>query len=63
MLSVEIPDILWLPIRETPDTDLISVDSPDISRLFPTSNWWVSETNTEIVLGFFLMNVSPSSFS
>ena len=61
VLSVEIPDIWWLPIKETPVFDLISVDNPDISRVSPTLNWWVFGTNTEIVFGSFLVNIRLSN--
>ena len=63
VLSVEIADTLWFPIKETPDVDLISVDKPDNIKLFPNSNWWVFGTNTDTVRSSFLMKVTFSNNS
>ena len=63
MLSVEIADTLWFPIKETPDVDLISVDKPDNIKLYPNSNWWVFGTNNDTVRSSFLVKVTFSNNS
>ena len=63
VLSVGIPDILCLPIKGVPVTDLISVVKPDIIRLFPISKSWVLGTNIDTVFTSFRTKVTFSSNS
>ena len=63
VLSVGIPDTLCLPIKGVPVVDLISDVKPDITKLFPTSNSWVSGTNIDKVFVSFLIKVKFSNDS
>ena len=63
VLSVGIPDTLCLPIKGVPVVDLISDVKPDITKLFPTSNSWVSGTNIDKVFASFLIKVRFSNDS
>ena len=63
VLSVGIPDTLCLPIKGVPVVDLISDVKPDITKLFPTSNSWVSGTNIDKVFVSFLIKVRFSNDS